>query len=52
MIEAADELFDDFAALVAGRFGFVIDSHHFAVIGRCASCAAAAAATGEHLSTS
>ncbi len=41
MHEAPDELFEDFAALVAGRYGFVVDSHHFAVIGRCARCTAA-----------
>ncbi len=38
MLEAPDELFEDFAALVAQRFGFAVDSHHFAVIGRCARC--------------
>jgi Fur family ferric uptake transcriptional regulator len=40
MLEAPDELFDDFATLVAERYGFAVDSHHFAVIGRCAACAA------------
>jgi Fe2+ or Zn2+ uptake regulation protein len=42
MLEAPDELFDDFAALVAERYSFLLDSHHFAVIGRCAACSEAA----------
>jgi Fe2+ or Zn2+ uptake regulation protein len=43
MLEAPDELFDDFTRLVADRYGFAVDSHHFAVIGRCADCAGEAA---------
>ncbi|HTW98524.1 MAG TPA: transcriptional repressor [Acidimicrobiales bacterium] len=39
MVEAPDELFAEFASLVAQRYGFAVDSHHFAVIGRCADCA-------------
>ena len=40
MLEAPDELFSSLAAGVLDRFGFVIDPYHFAVLGRCARCAA------------
>ena len=38
--EAPDELFDGLALAAAERFSFSIDPHHFAVLGRCAKCAA------------
>jgi Fur family ferric uptake transcriptional regulator len=39
MIEAPAALFADLAAESRTRFGFTIDPHHFAVLGRCAECA-------------
>lgn len=39
-IEAPDEIFAQLAAMVLDRHGFVIDPHHFAVLGRCAACSA------------
>jgi Fe2+ or Zn2+ uptake regulation protein len=38
MIEAADELFEGLAEIARREYGFVIDPHHFAIQGRCASC--------------
>jgi len=38
MIEAPDALFGSLAKTVKDRFGFVIDPHHFAMLGRCANC--------------
>ncbi len=38
MIEAPDELFRGLARTARAEFGFTIDPHHFAVLGRCASC--------------
>lgn len=37
-IEAPDELFGGLARTAKARFGFTIDPHHFAMLGRCASC--------------
>ncbi|HUY07758.1 MAG TPA: transcriptional repressor [Acidimicrobiales bacterium] len=37
-IEAPDEIFAELAAVVLGEHGFIIDPHHFAVLGRCAAC--------------
>lgn len=42
MIEAPDELFESLAAGALERYGFAIDPHHFAVLGRCAACAGCA----------
>jgi Fur family transcriptional regulator, ferric uptake regulator len=39
MIEAPDELFEGLERTARSRFGFVIDPHHFAMLGRCANCA-------------
>jgi Fe2+ or Zn2+ uptake regulation protein len=39
--EAPDELFRGLAAAALDRFGFAIDPHHFAILGRCADCVAA-----------
>jgi Fur family transcriptional regulator, ferric uptake regulator len=36
--EAPDELFQGLAAAASQRFGFTIDPHHFAILGRCSSC--------------
>jgi Fe2+ or Zn2+ uptake regulation protein len=41
--EAPDELFQGLAAAAHERFGFSIDPHHFAILGRCSSCADAQA---------
>jgi len=38
MIEAPDELFDGLARTAKARLGFVIDPHHFAILGRCTDC--------------
>ncbi|HAM01598.1 MAG TPA: transcriptional repressor [Acidimicrobiaceae bacterium] len=38
-IEAPDEMFSHLSAAARARFGFAIDPHHFAVLGRCRSCA-------------
>lgn len=47
MIEAPDELFTELAASVLSAHGFAIDPHHFAVLGRCASCLLVAEASSE-----
>jgi Fe2+ or Zn2+ uptake regulation protein len=38
LIEVPGTLFDDLAAEARARFGFTIDPHHFAMLGRCADC--------------
>jgi Fur family transcriptional regulator, ferric uptake regulator len=38
MIEAPDELFVGLARTAKAQHGFVIDPHHFAILGRCADC--------------
>lgn len=38
MIEASDELFVSLAQEAEARFGFIIDPHHFAILGRCNDC--------------
>jgi Fur family ferric uptake transcriptional regulator len=38
MIEAPQALFGTLAAEARTQFGFTIDAHHFAVLGRCADC--------------
>lgn len=38
MIEAPGELFHELARTALADFGFTIDAHHFAVLGRCARC--------------
>lgn len=38
MLEAPQELFSSLASEARSRFGFKIDPHHFAVLGRCADC--------------
>jgi Fur family ferric uptake transcriptional regulator len=40
MTEAAPALFDQLVASAADRYGFIVDPHHFAVLGVCARCAA------------
>lgn len=37
-IEASDELFGGLARTVKSQLGFTINPHHFAIMGRCASC--------------
>jgi len=37
-VEAPDELFTGLAAAARERFGFEIDTRHFAILGRCAAC--------------
>lgn len=39
-IEAPDELFTGLAGAAKRSLGFTIDPHHFAILGRCAACAA------------
>ena len=38
MTEVPDELFAGLARAAASRYGFAIDPHHFAVLGRCRDC--------------
>jgi Fe2+ or Zn2+ uptake regulation protein len=38
MTEVPDVLFADLARTAATRYGFTIDPHHFAVLGRCKAC--------------
>jgi len=38
MIEAPDDLFAGLSKSAKSRFGFHIDPHHFAVLGRCRTC--------------
>jgi Fe2+ or Zn2+ uptake regulation protein len=37
-VEAPDELFTSLARAARDRYGFEIDTHHFAILGRCAEC--------------
>jgi Fe2+ or Zn2+ uptake regulation protein len=38
MVEAPDDIFRGLSQEAAARFGFIIDPHHFAVLGRCKDC--------------
>jgi Fur family ferric uptake transcriptional regulator len=38
MTEVPDEIFRGLAGVAANQYGFTIDPHRFAVIGRCAAC--------------
>jgi Fur family transcriptional regulator, ferric uptake regulator len=38
LIEVPDTMFDGLAKQARTRFGFTIDPHHFAMLGRCADC--------------
>jgi Fur family ferric uptake transcriptional regulator len=38
LIEAPQALFEKLASEAKGKFGFTIEPHHFAVLGRCADC--------------
>lgn len=38
IIEAPSEMFDDLKNAALEKYGFTIDPHHFAVLGRCSSC--------------
>ncbi|MBO0714566.1 MAG: transcriptional repressor [Acidimicrobiales bacterium] len=42
-LEAPDQLFHSLAREARRRYGFDIDPHHFAVLGRCQACTSAAA---------
>ncbi len=37
-VEAPDEVFAELAGTVLDRFGFELDPHHFAMLGRCRRC--------------
>lgn len=39
LIEVPDSMFSGLARDASTRFGFTIDPHHFAMLGRCAACA-------------
>jgi Fur family transcriptional regulator, ferric uptake regulator len=41
VIETSPELFDNLARAARRRYGFDIDPHHFAILGRCHNCQAA-----------
>jgi Fur family transcriptional regulator, ferric uptake regulator len=43
MIEAPEAMFASLAKAAQADFGFTIDPHHFAMLGRCADCAQAPA---------
>lgn len=43
-IEVGDELFGPLVRAALTRHGFVVDARHFALVGRCATCAALEAA--------
>jgi Fur family transcriptional regulator, ferric uptake regulator len=38
VVEAPDELFQGLAQVARAELGFVINPHHFAILGHCASC--------------
>jgi Fur family ferric uptake transcriptional regulator len=38
MIEAPDELFAELAKAAESEFGFFVNPHHFAMLGRCVDC--------------
>jgi Fur family transcriptional regulator, ferric uptake regulator len=38
IIEAEPELFQTLTTLSEQRHGFIVDAHHFAVLGTCATC--------------
>jgi len=38
LIEVPDSMFSGLARDASARFGFTIDPHHFAMLGRCAAC--------------
>jgi Fe2+ or Zn2+ uptake regulation protein len=38
VIEAPDDLFASLSLSTKSRFGFTIDPHHFAMLGRCSHC--------------
>ncbi|HTU38474.1 MAG TPA: Fur family transcriptional regulator [Acidimicrobiales bacterium] len=38
LIEVPESIFDGLAKQARTRFGFTIDPHHFAMLGRCADC--------------
>jgi Fur family ferric uptake transcriptional regulator len=40
VVEVPDDVFAELSATVRRAYGFVLGPHHFAVVGRCASCAA------------
>ncbi len=40
MVEVPDTLFSGLSRTARAHFGFEIDPHHFAVLGRCAACTA------------
>jgi len=44
MVEAPDDMFRSLSRAARTRFGFDIDPHHFAVLGRCRACRAGGAA--------
>jgi Fe2+ or Zn2+ uptake regulation protein len=39
LIEVPDSMFSGLARDASTRFGFTIDPHHFAMLGRCSACA-------------
>lgn len=41
VVEVPDDVFTELAGTLERAYGFVVGAHHFAVVGRCASCAAA-----------
>jgi Fe2+ or Zn2+ uptake regulation protein len=41
-MEAPEDLFGDLAEQARARYGFTVDTRHFAILGRCRACEAAA----------
>lgn len=51
-IEAPDAIFGDLAEKIVSEHGFVIDPHHFAVLGRCRNCQRQLGEGGDDIITS
>ncbi len=47
VIEAPDDLFTGLSQSASSRFGFTIDPHHFAMLGRCRGCKSSSQAEAE-----
>jgi len=45
IVEVPDELFRSLERSARAKYGFAIDAHHFATLGRCESCERAASST-------
>jgi Fe2+ or Zn2+ uptake regulation protein len=41
VLQLPDAIFSDVQATLQDSYGFQLDAHHFALVGRCATCASA-----------